>query len=165
MCTSKFCQGIECFQPSEKFPHVPSQTMANPCLQATVVLTFLHQSVSSTRAGHRAGIQYIFVEWVNWARESYGSLHTLKCCQMLAALYCSVQFSRSVERLFVTPWTAARQASLSITNSRCLLKLMSCTVKIKQCLSFRAFRHDMGVVLECRFWMGRSGLGPEILDV
>ena len=27
--------------------------------------------------------------------------------------------------LFVTPWTAARQASLSITNSRCLLKLMS----------------------------------------
>ena len=28
-------------------------------------------------------------------------------------------------RLFVTPWTAARQASLSITNSRSLLKLMS----------------------------------------
>ena len=26
--------------------------------------------------------------------------------------------------LFVTPWIAARQASLSITNSRCLLKLM-----------------------------------------
>ena len=28
-------------------------------------------------------------------------------------------------RLFVTPWTAARQASLSITNFRSLLKLMS----------------------------------------
>ena len=28
-------------------------------------------------------------------------------------------------RLFVTPWTAACQASLSITNSRSLLKLMS----------------------------------------
>ena len=28
-------------------------------------------------------------------------------------------------RLFATPWTAARQASLSITNSRNLLKLMS----------------------------------------
>ena len=28
-------------------------------------------------------------------------------------------------RLFVTPWTAAHQASLSITNSRSLLKLMS----------------------------------------
>ena len=28
-------------------------------------------------------------------------------------------------QLFVTPWTAARQASLSITNTRSLLKLMS----------------------------------------
>ena len=28
-------------------------------------------------------------------------------------------------RLFVTPWTAAHQASLSITNSQSLLKLMS----------------------------------------
>ena len=28
-------------------------------------------------------------------------------------------------RLFVTPWTAARQASLSITNTQSLLKLMS----------------------------------------
>ena len=40
-----------------------------------------------------------------------------------------LQFS-SVEllshvQLFVTPWTAARQASLCITNSRSLLKLMS----------------------------------------
>ena len=36
----------------------------------------------------------------------------------------SVQ-SLSHGRLFTTPWTAARQASLSITNSRSLLKLMS----------------------------------------
>ena len=36
----------------------------------------------------------------------------------------SVQ-SLSRVRLFVTPWTAARQASLSITNSQSLLKLMS----------------------------------------
>ena len=36
----------------------------------------------------------------------------------------SVQ-SLSRVRLFATPWTAARQASLSITNSRSLLKLMS----------------------------------------
>ena len=38
-----------------------------------------------------------------------------------------VQF-RSVAQsclLFVTPWTAARQVSLSVTNSRSLLKLMS----------------------------------------
>ena len=33
--------------------------------------------------------------------------------------------SLSHVRLFVTPWTVARQASLSITNSQSLLKLMS----------------------------------------
>ena len=33
--------------------------------------------------------------------------------------------SLSRVRLFATPWTAARQAFLSITNSRSLLKLMS----------------------------------------
>ena len=37
----------------------------------------------------------------------------------------SVQFSRSVMYDSATPWTAARQASLSITNSRGLLKPMS----------------------------------------
>ena len=38
--------------------------------------------------------------------------------------YSSVQ-SLSCVQLFATPWTAARQAPLSITNSRSLLKLMS----------------------------------------
>ena len=40
--------------------------------------------------------------------------------------FSSVQ-SLSHVRLFATPWTAARQASLSITNSRSLLKFMSIT--------------------------------------
>ena len=44
-------------------------------------------------------------------------------------VFSSVQFSsvQSLSRvwLFVTPWTAVRQASLSITNSQSLLKLMS----------------------------------------
>ena len=38
--------------------------------------------------------------------------------------FSSVQ-SLSCVQLFVTPWTAARQASLSVTNSQRLLKLMS----------------------------------------
>ena len=38
--------------------------------------------------------------------------------------FSSVQSLRRV-RLFATPWTAAHQASLSIANSRSLLKLMS----------------------------------------
>ena len=37
----------------------------------------------------------------------------------------SVQFSRSVVSNSATSWPAARQASLSITSSRSLLKLMS----------------------------------------
>ena len=41
-----------------------------------------------------------------------------------SAIFSSVQ-SLSRVRLFVTPWTAARQVSLSITNSQSLLKLMS----------------------------------------
>ena len=36
----------------------------------------------------------------------------------------SVQFSSVVQSLFATPWTAVHQASLSITNSQSLLKLM-----------------------------------------
>ena len=39
------------------------------------------------------------------------------------AQFSSVE-SLSYVRPFVTPWTAARQASLSITNSQSLLKLM-----------------------------------------
>ena len=44
-------------------------------------------------------------------------------------LFMKIQFSSvqslSCVRLFVTPWTAARQASLLITNSRSLFKVMS----------------------------------------
>ena len=45
-------------------------------------------------------------------------------CTAPARLIPSVQ-SLSRVRLFAAPWAAARQASLSITNSRSLLKLMS----------------------------------------
>ena len=44
-------------------------------------------------------------------------------CNHLADHYASIQLSRVW--LFVTLWTAARQASLFITNSQSLLKLMS----------------------------------------
>ena len=48
---------------------------------------------------------------------------------IVVALWMWVQFSPvqllSHVRLFATPWTAALQASLSITNSQSLLKLMS----------------------------------------
>ena len=44
--------------------------------------------------------------------------------KVLVTQFSSVQ-SLSHVRLFMTPWTAARQASLSITNSRSLPKFMS----------------------------------------
>ena len=43
---------------------------------------------------------------------------------MASSSISSVQ-SLSFVRLFVTPWTAARQAFLSVTNSQSLLTLMS----------------------------------------
>ena len=52
-----------------------------------------------------------------WVREGHGLL-------LYISQFSSVQ-SLSHIRLFVTPWIAARQASLSITNSRSSLKLMS----------------------------------------
>ena len=45
--------------------------------------------------------------------------------QFLSIHFSLVQFSRCHVWLFATPWTAARQASLSITSSRSLLKLLS----------------------------------------
>ena len=45
-------------------------------------------------------------------------------CNIYIYIISSVQ-SLSRIQLFVTPWTAARQASLSITNSQSLLRLMS----------------------------------------
>ena len=44
-------------------------------------------------------------------------------CPALISVFSSVQ-SLSCERLFVTPWIAAHQASLSITNSQSSLRLM-----------------------------------------
>jgi len=56
---------------------------------------------------------------------TFGSLE----CKLLDEALSSVQFSsvQSLSRvwLFVTQWTAARQASLSITNSQSSLRLMS----------------------------------------
>ena len=47
------------------------------------------------------------------------------CCSCLYSMYvCMYTSVQSLSHLFATPWTAPHQASLSITNSRSLLKLM-----------------------------------------
>ena len=60
---------------------------------------------------------------ISWAEEP-GRLHTNFTNHNFSVQLSSVQ-SLSRVRLFATPWIAARQASLSITNSRSSLKLMS----------------------------------------
>ena len=54
-------------------------------------------------------------------KEETGKVNKCSCCQHIG----SVQFSCSVVSDSVTPWTAAHQASLSITNTWSLLKLLS----------------------------------------
>ena len=67
---------------------------------------------------------HTFVVFLNFVEISWG-LHWRQACKLL--LWRPVGSSgQSLSRvwLFATPWIAARQASLSITNSRSLLKLM-----------------------------------------
>ena len=65
------------------------------------------------------GLQRIRHEWVT-NMFTHVSLSLINIIQ-----FSSVQFSRSVVSDSVTPWIAAHQASLSITNSWSLLKHMS----------------------------------------
>ena len=60
-----------------------------------------------------------------WCQQRHAKQTALQCDLGNDVHYLSSVQSLSHVRLFVTPWTAARQASLSITNSWSLLKLMS----------------------------------------
>ena len=70
--------------------------------------------------------------WMVGSFRENGSMHVYGWVPLLSTWNChnvvnwpSVQFSCCCVRLFATPWTTARQASLPITNSQSLLKLMS----------------------------------------
>ena len=64
-----------------------------------------------------------------------------------------VQFIQSLSRvrLFATPWTAACQASLSISNSQCLLKLMPIESMMPQGLGLW--------VRQTWVWLGAADMG------
>ena len=76
------------------------------------------------------------VSWIYNCLENFQVLQFVACCflkcsvlvmvhrVLLSVQFSSVQFLSCVQ-LFVTPWTAACQASLPIANSRSLLKLTS----------------------------------------
>ena len=80
-----------------------------------------------------------------------------------------VQFSHSVVSDSVTPWAAARQASLSITNSQSLLKLMSIEsvmpVPFYSCLqifpSIRVFSSESVLCIRWpKYWSFSLSLSP-----
>ena len=60
----------------------------------------------------------------HWEELKPPAISLLREIGSTSSLFSSVQ-SLSRDRLFMTTWTAAHQASLSITNSQSLLKLMS----------------------------------------
>ena len=62
--------------------------------------------------------------WLKFWNRNYEASVFVCSYVFIYVLFSSVQ-SLSRVQLFEAPWTAARQASLSITNSRSLLKLMS----------------------------------------
>ena len=79
-------------------------------------------------------------------------------------------------RLFVTPWTAAHQASLSITNSQSLLKLMSIELEMPSnqlilchphlllpsiCPSIRLFSNDSALRIRWpKYWSFSFSISP-----
>ena len=87
----------------------------------------------------------------------------LKGILFLLRKYSSVQLLSRV-RLFATPWTAARQASLSITNSWGLLKLMSIVLVMPSshlflCPTFNLSQHQ-GLFQ----WVSSSHWVSEVLE-
>ena len=89
---------------------------------------------------------------------------------------CSLSSVAQLCRLFVTPWTAACQASLSITNSQSLLKLMSiesvmpfnhlilcCPLLLLPCIfpSIRVFSEDSVLLIRwSKYWSFSFSISP-----
>ena len=79
--------------------------------------------------------------------KSGGCIFSIQLSRLyLITSHSSVQLSRSVVFDSSTPWTAAHQASVSITNSRSLFKLMS--IKSVMPSSHLIFRHPLLLCLQ-----------------
>ena len=87
----------------------------------------------------------------------------------------TVQFSLCHVQLFATPWTAAHQASLSLTNSCSLPKFMSiasvmpsnhlilcCPLLLPSVFpSIRVFSHQLAVCIKCpKYWRFSFSISP-----
>ena len=99
------------------------------CLTLTTPWTVAHQappSVGISRQDDRRGLPFLPPGDLPHPRIKSTSLASPALAGAFSTTSAtSVQFSRSVVSDSASPWTAAHQAFLSITNSRNLLKLMS----------------------------------------
>ena len=86
------------------------------CIQRRRIRIVKRQKIITKEACLKNCLHYIDI--------FFGYLRTLEIIPCGINSQVSVQWFSHVQ-LFVTPWTAAHQASLSITNSRSLLKFMS----------------------------------------
>ena len=75
------------------------------------------------REARRAAVHGVSKSWTLLSDWTVQGTRKLNSIQFSSVQFSSAQFLGHV-RLVVTPWTAARQASLSITNSQSLPKLM-----------------------------------------
>ena len=89
-------------------------------LNAKFKIFLLDCIFSSTFNKGSSFYNFFTADFLNLAYFQLGSLNII----FFPWTFSSVQLLSRV-RLFATPWTAAHQASLSITNSQSLLKLMS----------------------------------------
>ena len=95
--------------------------------------THTHAHLPTLTHTHFQYGEYTSVWWIHlvYSLPNYRVTNSIKWgkCNKASALFACLQFSSvqslSRVRLFVTPWIAACQASLSITNSRSSLRLMS----------------------------------------
>ena len=131
------CKHVELFTMYMGFPG-GSYGKESPCNAGD--LSSIPGLGRSPGGGHGSPFQYSYLENPHRQRNLMGygpfcskelditdqlSTHNIYICiQNISVQFSSFQTLSHV-RLIVTPWTAARQASLSITNSQSLLKLMS----------------------------------------
>ena len=135
------CEARRDIQPSVKFSHSVVSNFLTPWIAACQASLSITNSQSLLRLMSIELVmpcnRLIFCHPILFLPSVFLSIRVFKCSMDISYLdfativlglprwYFSLVQSLSHVRLFLTPWTAALQASLSITNSQSLLKLMS----------------------------------------
>ena len=113
-----YCASLYCTLQVLRFLQIES--LGHHTLNKTI------NSIFSAVSAHFISLLHILVTLNNFSNICIFTLSVMMMCDNSSLLFqFSSVHSLSCVQLFVTPWITARQASLSITNSRNSLKLMS----------------------------------------